>query len=61
MMHPADLAALALASAIIIQALIFLGVQGTGLKALFVGNCQHIAQTVFAGKSSIRSIEISDS
>ncbi|KAJ9204638.1 hypothetical protein DTO164E3_1813 [Paecilomyces variotii] len=47
MLHPADLVPLVLASAIIVQSLIFLGVQGTGLKSIFVGNCQHIAQAVF--------------
>lgn len=58
MLHPADLVPLVLASAIIVQSLIFLGVQGTGLKSIFVGNCQHIAQAVFPGTHSINHAEI---
>ncbi|RKF59837.1 hypothetical protein OnM2_056001 [Erysiphe neolycopersici] len=45
--HPAETFPLILAIAIFIQGLIFAGVQGRGLKALFIDGCAEISQIVW--------------
>jgi hypothetical protein len=53
MVHPADVLPLSLSAAIIVQGLVFLAVQGTGLRSIFVDSCRAIGQLVFPGKFKI--------
>lgn len=48
--HPAETFPLVLAIGIVIQGLVFAGVQGEGLKSLFTTGCQTIAQFMWPGK-----------
>jgi hypothetical protein len=49
--HPAETFPLIISAAIAVQGVIFLGVQGSGLGALRVANCQAISQIVWPGLS----------
>jgi hypothetical protein len=47
--HPAETFPLVLSIGIVIQGLVFAGVQGTGLKSLMVKGCGTIAQVMWPG------------
>jgi hypothetical protein len=49
--HPAETFPLILAIGIVIQGLVFAGVQGEGLQSLFTTGCRTIAQFMWPGKS----------
>ena len=48
--HPAETFPLVLSIGIVIQGLVFAGVQGEGLKSLFTKGCREIAQFQFPGE-----------
>ena len=47
--HPAETFPLVLAIGIVVQGLVFAGVQGEGLSALFTTGCEVIAQFMWPG------------
>lgn len=53
--HPAETFPLVLAIGIVIQGLVFAGVQGEGLTSLFTSNCKVIAQFMWPGTYSSAS------
>ena len=50
--HPAETYPLVLAIGIVIQGLVFAGVQGMGLESLFTNGCENIAQFMWPGTST---------
>src|SRR3954468_14209289 len=51
--HPAEIFPLVLCVGIVIQGVTFAGVQGTGLKSLFLKDCESIAQFMWPGTDLI--------
>lgn len=50
--HPAETVPLVLAIGAIIQSLVFIGAQSTGLSSLYINGCAMISQFVFPGIES---------
>ena len=50
--HPAETVPLILAIGIVIQGLLFIGAQSTGLSSLYINGCATISQFVFPGTES---------
>jgi hypothetical protein len=57
--HPAETFPLILAIGVVIQGLVFAGVQGQGLQALLADDCDVIAQILFPGMYLSLSMESS--
>jgi len=51
LIHPAETFPLIISIGIFCQAMVFAGVQGTGLDSLFIKGCDTIAQFIWPGKS----------
>ena len=49
-MHPAETFPFILSIGIVVQGLVFAGVQGTGLKSLLVKGCEITGQFMWPGK-----------
>lgn len=48
--HTAEVFPLVLSTAIVMQGLIFIGIQGTGLQDIIVGGCKAASQIVWPGR-----------